>query len=51
MQQSELPPKLSGPLPPKPLWSVPPAALSPSSLETMSIVPPEMSMVWPSMPS
>ena len=51
-----LPPLLSGPLPPKPLWSVPPAAfspssdaftvispaaLSPSSLETMSIVPPE----------
>lgn len=40
-----LPPKLSGPLPPKPLWSAPPAALSPSSLVTMSIVPPEMSMV------
>lgn len=36
-----LPPKLSGPLPSKPLWSAPPAALSPSSLETMSIVPPE----------
>lgn len=36
-----LPPLLSGPLPPKPLWSAPPAALSPSSLETMSIVPPE----------
>jgi hypothetical protein len=40
-----LPPKLSGPLPPRPLWSAPPAALSPSSLETMSIVLREMSMV------
>ena len=40
MQQSALPPKLSCPLPPKPLWSAPPAALSPSSLETMSIVTP-----------
>lgn len=35
------PPKLSGPLPPKPLWSAPPAALSQSSPVVMAKLPPE----------
>lgn len=36
-----LPPLLSGPLPLKPLWSAPPAALSPSSPVVMAKLPPE----------
>ena len=50
MEQSLSPEeKVSGRIPPpKPLWSLPPAAFKPSSLAVSVMLPPEMAMVLPS---